>query len=175
MNKLSIRAKITISFAISLLMISLVIFLTVRYISEIILYNTTRNFLLSSVNANEDQIVYVQNENELNNLTDTDFTISYKDGYLAIDDDFLDVINNVHIALYSQDGTLIYGSNPIANKLRGKEFLANNVSRKEYDNELYQIYERKVNVQGIDELWLRGVMPLTVQQNQLRDMKKHQL
>lgn len=170
MNKLSIRAKITISFALSLLMISLIIFLTVRYISEIVLYNTARNFLLSSVNANEDQIVYVHNEDELNNLTDSDFTIFYQGGFLAIDDDFLDIINNVHIALYSQDGNLIYGSNPIANKLRGKEFLANNVSRKEYNNELYQIYERKVNVKGVDGLWLRGVMPLTTQQNQLKDI-----
>ena len=170
MNKLSIRTKITVSFALSLLVISLVNFLLVRYISEIVLYNTARNFLLSSVNANENQIVYVQNESGLNNITDSDFTISYEDGYLAIDDDFLDIINNVHIALYSQDGTLIYGSNPIANKLRGKEFIGNNVIRKEYDNELYQIYERKVNVEGIDGLWLRGVMPLTVQENQLRDI-----
>ena len=170
MKKLSIRTKITISFALSLLMISLAIFLLVRYISGVVLYNTARNFLLSSVNANEDQIVYVQNEMGLNKITESDFTISYQDGFLVIDDDFLDIINNVHIALYSQDGSLVYGSNPIANKLRGREFLNNNVVKEKYDNELYQIYERRVNVEGIDGLWLRGVMPLTIQENQLKDI-----
>lgn len=170
MKNITIRSKITILFAISLLVISMILFLLLRYISGIVLYNTARNFLLSSVNANEDQIVYIQDGNSLKDVADSDFTIAYHEGYLAIDDDFLDVINNVYVALYSEDGNLIYGSNPLANQLRGETFVENTIREYQYEQTKYQIYERKVNVSGVDGLWLRGVMPLTVQDNQLQDI-----
>ena len=38
--------------------------------------------------------------------------IEYSDGYLEIDDDFLDQVNGIYSSLYQETGKLLYGENP---------------------------------------------------------------
>ena len=40
--------------------------------------------------------------------------IEYSDGFLEIDDDFLDQVNGIYSSLYQETGKLLYGENPAA-------------------------------------------------------------
>lgn len=167
----SIRFKITVLFAVSLIVIVLATFLLVRMISESVLSKTSREYLIASVDANVDAVAYVEDEEdeaERDEFSGGDIRISYGGGYLIIDEDFLDVINNVYTALYSTDGSLLYGMNPIARRMEGDAFTGTVVRRMTVDKTRYEIYERRISVAGTGDLWLRGVMPMTSQSEQLQ-------
>ena len=170
MKHWSIRFKITVMFATSLILIVLATFLLVFFISKSVLSKTSRDYLLDSVDANIDAVDYVTNRNDEKNrdkFAGGDIRIAYKSGYLIIDEDFLDVINNVYTALYTEDGVLLYGMNPIARQMEGTAFTGNMMRRMTVDHINYEIYERRIEVEGTEGLWLRGVMTMTTLSEQL--------
>ena len=166
----SIRFKITALFAVSLIVIVLATFLLVRIISESVLSKTSREYLRASVDANVGVVAFAADEDkdEGDEFAGGDIRIAYQGGYLIIDEDFLDVINNVYTALYTKDGVLLYGMNPIARNMEGITFTGNVMRRMTVEKTRYEIYERVIHVEGTDDLWLRGVMTMTTQSEQLQ-------
>ena len=165
----SIRFRITALFAVSLILIVLATFLLVRLISESVLSRTARDYLLASVDANLDAVAFVTDDERKDGdeFAGVDVRIAYGDGYLIIDEDFLDVINNVYTALYTKDGVLLYGMNPIARQMEGNAFTGTVVRRMTVEKTRYEIYERSIPVEGTEDLWLRGVMSTTTLEGQL--------
>lgn len=175
MKHLSIRLRITVMFAASLVVIVLMTFLLIRVISASVLSKNAREYLIASVNANSDAVAFVKSRSEDREhaeFAEGDIRISYQGGLLVIDEDFLDVINDVYTALYSGDGTLLYGMNPIARQLGGAVFTGNSVRQMTVENTRYEIYERQIFVDGADDLWLRGVMSREPQLDQLNTITR---
>ncbi|MBQ4416494.1 MAG: HAMP domain-containing protein, partial [Butyrivibrio sp.] len=175
MKHWSIRVKITVMFAASLVVIVLATFLLVQLISASVLSKTAREYLLASVDANSDAVYYTDDPENAERDAESegsDIRIEYGKGFLIIDKDFLDVINDVYTALYSEDGVLLYGMNPIARQMEGNAFTGMVVRRMRVDGTQYEIYEREITVYGADGLWLRGVMPLTTRAEQLTSIAR---
>ncbi|MCD8220516.1 MAG: hypothetical protein LUC50_09490 [Ruminococcus sp.] len=84
--------------------------------------------------------------------------MSYGDGFLEIDDDFLDLVGSNYTALYQQDGTLLYGENPIAAQTASLSFQDNTIQSVSVDGEKFYVYDRMLEQEGLENLWLRGTV-----------------
>ena len=151
MKNLSIRFKITLWFTVAL---SVVVFFTcfvVLYADHQIIQKTIRDSLIETVENNVDEVEFYINFNH------TDFK-EIHNGYLEIDDDFLDQVNEVYTALYYEDGTLIYGENPISRNTSQLQFTDSSIQRITVKDTIFYIFDRKLTSEGLDGLWLRGVV-----------------
>lgn len=167
----SITARITLWSTLVLTALVFMTFLVFRFVSASILEKTVRGYLLSSVNENTDKIEFYSAEHSRGSEDLDNILIRYKSGWLEIDDDFLDEINDVQSALYSTDGQLLYGKNPIARMMEEEPFISNRIYkyRPAADNNWY-VYDRKLTGQGLEDLWIRGVVTLSFEEMQLRDI-----
>ena len=121
MKNLSIRFKITLWFTVAL---SVVVFFTcfvVLYADHQIIQKTIRDSLIETVENNVDEVEFYINFNHTD-FKEIDEYIAFHNGYLEIDDDFLDQVNEVYTALYYEDGTLLYGENPISRNTSQLQF-----------------------------------------------------
>lgn len=157
-NSLSIRLKITLWFAAALFIVIAMTYAVILSVSREVIQKTVRDTLLETVENNVDEIEYYKDITGIDLNSETDHFIVYKDGYLEVDDDFLDEVNEVYTALYSSDGTLMYGENPLAMELAGMEFSDSVVRTRTVGGELFYIFDRELTGPGLDGLWLRGVV-----------------
>lgn len=157
-KKLSIRAKITIWFTAALLIVVLFAYLTVFGVSRQMLLKTIRDNLIETVEHNVDEVEFFVDFESLRKTRDIDHYVEYKDGFLEVDDDFLDAANEVYTALYSEDVQLLYGENPIAGDTAGMEFKDSQVQKLRADGRLYYVFDRKLTAEGLEGLWLRGIV-----------------
>lgn len=136
--------------------------------SYTVLRKTVRNYLISSVEENVDKIHYLIEKGD----TSVNSYIPYADGYLQIDMDFLDVINDVHIALYTSEGTLLYGENPLSKQTNNFALTFSRIWSTRVSGTRYNLYDRKINIALPDEekLWLRGVVPEAKSLAQFREI-----
>ena len=109
MSKLSIRFKMIFWFTIALALIVLATFLTFTYASQSVIRKNMQDNLFAIVEENSQEIVYVDSINPELEKENRYVYLEYKDGYLQIDEDFMDTVNGITTALYSSDGELIYG------------------------------------------------------------------
>lgn len=172
MKNRSIRFKITAWFTIVLVLIVTVSFLLIRMVSGTVLHKTMRDYLISSVEANVDQVYAIPSREYAMDQTGGSVIIDYKDGCLEIDDDFLDVIDEVQTALYDENGTLLYGQNPLSMEMAGESFTDTRIRRIKKDGVVYEVYDRRLSVPDADGLWLRGVVPQTQGDQQLADITR---
>ncbi len=105
MKNLSIRLKITIWFSAILVLVVGITFTTIFWIKK---KKNIKDNLIKTVEDNVDEVEFFDSLNEDSIDYDGDIYISYKDGLLEIDDDFLDKVNGIITALYSENGTLLY-------------------------------------------------------------------
>ena len=173
--KMKIRKSITLRITGWLFLVMAVLmimtFAVFRLVSGSILQKTIRGYLLSSVNENTNKIAFYQDKNQADDNDLNDVYIRYKDGWLEIDDDFLDEINDVQSALYTSDGTMLYGKNPIARLTENEAFTSSRVYRYEAEGgDRYFVYDRKLNGTSMEDLWIRGVVPLWSEERQIADI-----
>ncbi|MCD8241155.1 MAG: HAMP domain-containing histidine kinase [Lachnospiraceae bacterium] len=90
-----------------------------------------------------------------------DYYAHFEGGYIEIDDDFLDAVNQIYTSLCRTDGTLVYGENPIARESAAVAFLDSEVQRVTVDGTLYYIFDRRLETEGLEDLWLRGIVAET--------------
>lgn len=157
MKNLSIRFKITLWFTVAL---SVVVFFTcfvVLYADHQIIQKTIRDSLIETVENNVDEVEFYINFNHTD-FKEIDEYIAFHNGYLEIDDDFLDQVNEVYTALYYEDGTLIYGENPISRNTSQLQFTDSSIQRITVKDTIFYIFDRKLTSEGLDGLWLRGVV-----------------
>ena len=158
MKKWSIRMKITLWFAGALVLMVALTYGVLLSVSHQVIQKTVRDGLIETVENNVDEIEFYETLDEMNLAGDVDQFMAWKDGYLEVDDDFLDQVNGIYTALYDSSQSLLYGENPIA--MESLEIpLENAVIRKlKVEGVLYYIFDRELEGEGLDGLWLRGVV-----------------
>lgn len=161
MKVLSIRAKITLWFAVALIIVVSITYLLILSVSNQVLQKTIKDNLIETVENNIDEVEYFSSIEEANLTNDVDHFISYGNGFLEIDDDFLDAVNQVYTALYDSSLSLYYGENPIA---KGTSFLGlknSIIQTLSVSGITYYIFDRALTQEGLEGLWLRGVVSET--------------
>lgn len=158
MKKLSVKAKITLWFGI---MFVIVLFLTssvLLYVSNGVIQKTIKDNLIETVENNVDEIEFYADLESVVRPNSYDHYISYNGGYLEVDDDYLDRVNEVYTSCCSSDGKLLYGENPISAYTAELTFSDSAVRRVKAGDTDYYVFDRKLDKDELDNLWLRGVV-----------------
>lgn len=158
MKRMSIRMKITLWYSAALILVVLFTFFIVVSAGNQIIQKTIRDNLIETVEHNVDEIEFIVSLEEISLNQDIDHYIQYRDGYLEIDDDFLDHINEVYTSLYEENQVLIYGENPISRETADLLFTDSHVQQLKKDGTVYYVFDRKLTGDGLDGLWMRGVV-----------------
>ncbi len=161
MKHLSIRAKITLWFSAILIVVVALTYLVILSVSGQTIQKTIQDNLIQTVEDNVDEIEYYTSIDFEDMAEDPDFYLRYGDGYIQIDDDFLDKVNQIYTSLYQSDGTLIYGVNPVSRETADIAFTDSQTQKITIDGTLYYIYDRKLKLAGLEDLWLRGIVSET--------------
>lgn len=158
MKRLSIRFKITFWFTMALLIVMMLTYFITFSASNQILLKTIRDSLIETVEHNVDEVEFYQSIEEMDLSGDVDHFLEYGNGYLEVDDDFLDAVNGVYTTLYREDGAFLYGENPIAGETGDCAFADSQVQQVTIDGISYYLFDRKLTADGLEGLWLRGVV-----------------
>ena len=155
-RNLSIKKKIVIWFALSMILIVGSMLGLIYAISHSVFNTDIQTQLMNQVDANAAEIEYL-NSYELEDEHEAgDHFLEYKNGYLEIDDDFCDYINGIYTCLVDSDNNLLYGESPVRLS-REQVFTHLKVEPLKYNGENYYIYERQLQGKNLDGLWVRGV------------------
>jgi signal transduction histidine kinase len=154
---MSIKTKVTLWFSVILIIVVSVTFITVITVSNSILQKTVRDSLMGAVENNVDEIeyYYILSDEEFDKYNEY---IPFNGGFLEVDDDFLDRTNGIATGLYDEKGSLIYGENPIGKSLSEIPFSDTVIQTITISKVKYYIFDRKLNDNTFDGLWLRGVV-----------------
>lgn len=158
MKRLSIRFKITMWFTAALVILVLFTYFIVFYVENQLIQKTIRDNLIETVEDNVDEVEFYTNIDGVDIFRETDYYIRYKNGYLQIDDDYLDKVNNVYTALYSMDATILYGQNPISKETADLKFADTQIRKITVKNTIYYLYDRRLETENLEGLWLRGIV-----------------
>ena len=112
-RKRSIKFNITVTFSIAMIIVAVLTFLLVRYVGQNVLEAKTSQYLMGTVESNVGKIKYTKKKNKKINKITKAIIIKYKKGYLKIDRDFLEEMQDVQVGLYDKDGNILYGNNPL--------------------------------------------------------------
>ncbi len=156
MKRLTVRLKITLWFTAVMIIIIALTFLTVFKISESIIQKSIRDNLIETVENNSDEIEYFEYIPSADG--DNDQYIKFKNGYLEIDDDFLDSINSVLTALYDSESNMLYGETPGYPEISAVPFSDSETQTVTVSKVKYYIFDRALERDELDGLWLRGVV-----------------
>ncbi len=170
MRNKSIRFKLTLWFSLVLILIVGLTFFAIRVTSGMVLRGTIRDYLISTVEENVNQIKYTETEKD----PKANIYIPYKEGYLEVDTDFMDVVNDVHTALYTADGAMLYGENPLSKETEAIPFTESYTWHMKIQNVRYDLYDRKLNITlpDSDTIWIRGIVPETKSAGQLKEITR---
>ena len=176
MKRLSIGTKITLWFSVALIFVVALTYAIILTISANVLQKTIRDNLVETVEHNVDEVEFY---GDINSAADTinnmDYFIEYEEGFLEIDDDFLDEVNEVYTSLCVSDGALMYGENPIMRETSELPFADSVIQKKHVAGVLYYIYDKKLTQEGLEALWLRGVVSETQGDLQLASIERASL
>ena len=161
MKNLSIRVKITLWFAIALVIVVSLTYTVILSVSNQVFQKTIRDNLIETVENNIDEVEYFSNITEKDLLDDVDHFTSYGNGFLEVDDDFLDAVNEVYTALYDSSLTLLYGENPIAKVTSSVSLKDSVIQTTTVGGVTYYVFDRALTQDGLEDLWLRGVVAET--------------
>lgn len=157
-NSLSISVKITLWFAAALIVVVALTYFVILAVSNQVIQKTIRDRLVDAVENNVDEVEFYQSVEDVDFESDVDHFIRYKNGFLEIDDDFLDEVNEIYTALYSADGALLYGENPIAMETSSFPFENAKIQKLSVGKVTYYLFDRELDDDELDGLWLRGVV-----------------
>lgn len=154
--KATIRFKITLWFALAMILICGGIVSIVLMVSDNVIQKNLRDTLIEMVSANLDEVAFYKQKELGNPDGDRDLYIRYQDGYLEIDDDYLDRMNGIYTSLYDDTHQLLYGEDPTI--LAQPAFHNDKLQKITYRNTTYYVYDRSLKDEGMPHLWLRGVV-----------------
>ena len=158
MKNRSIRFKITLWYAAALIIIAGLTFVVIRFSADMVLRNTIRDYLISVVEANSDEILYAERKPTQEDPSHVYIRLS--EGYLVIDEDFMNTVSDVNTAIYKEDGEMLYGENPLAKETENISFTGSQLWSLKQGNDRYNLYDRKLNLDTVNNetLWLRGIV-----------------
>lgn len=155
---MSIRAKITLWFAAMMILLAGLTIGCVWLISDNVVQKNLKDTLIETVSSNLDEVEFYQLKQDANMDHDKDLYIQYQGGFLEIDDDYLDRMNGIFTTLYDESHTLLYGEDPIGIESHDIGFKDNQIQEIKVNNIVYYIYDHSLATEGLDNLWLRGVV-----------------
>lgn len=155
---MSIRAKITLWFAAMMILLAGLTLGCVWLISDNVVQNNLKDTLIETVSSNLDEVEFYQLKQDANIDHDLDLYIQYQGGFLEIDDDYLDRMNGIYTTLYDGNHSLIYGEDPIGVESYDLGFKDGQIQEIKVNNVTYYIYDHSLAGEGLDDLWLRGVV-----------------
>ncbi|MBR2213699.1 MAG: HAMP domain-containing histidine kinase [Eubacterium sp.] len=174
-RKRSIKFNITLTFSVAMIIVAVLTFLLIRVVAQNVLEANTSQYLMGAVESNVDKIKFTKKKNKKINKITKAVLIKYKDGYLRIDRGFLEEMKDVQIGLYDKDGNILYGNNPLT-KDKDIDFVpsfsVSRVYKQSINKTPYYIYDRKMVGKKLNGLWMRGMVPLTNEMNQLATITK---
>ena len=169
MKRSSLQWKLTLWFSAALVLMAVLTFIVVFFVSHSVLQKQLRTELIHTVEDNVDEVEFYRSIAQMDQDGDTDHYIRYGVGYLEIDDDFLNQVNGMTTALYHENGSLLYGENPIA--AAGMLAFEDGVCRTvRVRGETWYIFDRRLEQNTLRDLWLRGAVPETRADAPLRDI-----
>lgn len=172
MQRLSIRAKITLWFAAALILVVGLTYGVIITAGRQVLQKSIRDNLVETVSRNVVEVEYHARIEE-EDLQDTpNHFVRYGGGFLEVDDAFLDEVNQVYTALYQDDGTLLYGENPIARDTEQLAFADGQLQPLTVNGIRYYVYDAKPVQTGMESLWLRGVVSEVQGQVQMSNISR---
>jgi len=132
--------------------------LIVYFACGTVLRNTIRDYLVSVAEANTEAIWYSEDDDAARNPSD--IYVKYGDGFLQIDDHFMNEIHDVRSAVYSGEGELLYGENSLAKVTESIPLEETRLWDTSYNGTRYNIYDRKLNLPVPEgrSVWLRGIV-----------------
>lgn len=133
-------------------------YVVVFSVSGSVMQKTIQHNLINVIENNVDEIEFFSDMSHVENDNDADHYIKYHSGYLEVDDDYLDLVNGIYTSLYHENGTLLYGDNPIAMDTAGYAFSDRQVQKVSVKGIVYYIYDRMLMQEGLKGLWLRGIV-----------------
>ncbi len=154
----SIRFKITVWFTTALVLVAVTSYLIVLSVSNQILQKTIRDNLVEAVTRNYDDVRFYASLDEADLNKDASHFLRFEDGFLEVDSDFLDEVNEVYTALYDSDGALLYGENPILRSTQGIGFVDSKIRTLKVLETTYFIFDLRLEAKGLGGLWMRGVV-----------------
>lgn len=161
MKKLTIRVKITLWFSAVLVLIAALSVGAVMMISNSVIQKGVRDSLVEMVEENVDEVEYYTDIRDSDWHKGDDLYLEYQNGYLEIDDDFLNRMNGIYTSLYDENGNLLYGENPVARDIENCPFTDAVLQTVRVNGIRYYIYDRALSGYGLERLWLRGLVPET--------------
>ncbi|MGN0244165.1 MAG: ATP-binding protein [Lachnospiraceae bacterium] len=156
MKKQTIKAKMTVWFSALFFVLIMLVFGAFIMIGRNTVKTDTKEKLRTLVQANAEELEYL-NVGEERDDDEGDHFVAYRDHYLEIDDDFCDYMDGVSVSLYYQD-RFLYGENPIHAFPDEIPFQNEQLQTVKYEQENYYVYDLLVEGEGLEELWLRGVV-----------------
>lgn len=175
MKRLSIRSKITLWFSAVLILVVALTYFVILSVSSQIIRKTIQDNLILAVENNVDEIEYFSSVDSVDIDEGLDYYIHYNNGYVQVDDDFLDKVNQIYTSLNTSDGSLVYGVNPIARETAEMAFLDSEVQTVTVDGTLYYVFDRKLEREGLEDLWLRGIVSETQGETELSAISRTSL
>lgn len=151
MKSMSVKLKITLWFAAfitAILAAALVLFMSA---GSSVLTARAQRTLQQLVQDNSRQLEYTDDRRDLQYGYQY---IEFGDGWLIIEDDFLDRNSGVYCALFDSRGNLLYGTN-IGGYRRDS---SGQVSECEYRGRQYYVYSRPLSGNGLDGLIMQGAV-----------------
>ena len=140
MNNISVKTKITFWY-VGLMIILVVFFLsTIFYISENMIVTSEHKNLKDMVNTSFEAIVLYNNELEIDREMDV-------------------FINNVHISIFDEDKTFIYGDFPLSFEFNDSFSEDGEVKVLRRGNKKWYVYDTKKNYGEYGDIWIRGISP----------------
>ena len=169
MKRTSLQGKLTLWFSAALILMAALTFVVVFFVSHSVLQKQLRTELIHTVEDNVDEVEFYRSVTQMELDGSTDHYIRYGVGYLEIDDDFLDQVNGVTTALFHENGTLLYGENPIAaaNALPFEDGACRTLRVR---GAIWYVFDRQLEQTALSDLWLRGAVPETQADAPLRDI-----
>lgn len=158
MKRFSIRTTITLWFSVALILVVSITYFMVLFVGDQVIQKTIRDNLIETVEHNVDEIEFYKRVDDAALAKSLDHYVKWDGGYLEVDDDFLDEINQVYTSLCKADGSLVYGENPIAKETAAVSFRNATVQQIKAGSTTYYIFDRKLTQEGLEGLWLRGVV-----------------
>lgn len=155
---MSIRAKITLWFAAMMVLLAGLTLGCVWLISDNVVQHNLKDSLIETVSSNLDEVEFYQLKQDANPDHDSDLYIQYQGGFLEIDDDYLDRMNGIYTTLYDERHSLIYGEDPIGVESYDLGFKDDQIQEITVNNVVYYIYDRSLANEGLQDLWLRGIV-----------------
>ncbi|MBQ9016094.1 MAG: HAMP domain-containing histidine kinase [Firmicutes bacterium] len=155
MRNLTIRAKITLWFIV-ILTVLLGLSYVVFYFSSVAGDRTIlQQNLQETVDNDMDEVRFFAAGEPVQRIRGSEY-LEYQEGWLEFEDDFLELADGIGVGLFDAERNLIFGNDPISEESRQVALEDGQLHTVPSGPDVFYVYERKLQIEGAGELWLRG-------------------